>query len=96
MLAELADAQFGDGNAAASALTSAEAIEVARRRTHRISEAHACIIRARSLVRTGVDAARGELPALLSRANYLIQVSGARVLDKPLAAAEAEVETALQ
>lgn len=52
MLAELADAQFGAGDFGAAAATAEEACDVARRRTHRISEAHACIVRARALVRT--------------------------------------------
>jgi class 3 adenylate cyclase/tetratricopeptide (TPR) repeat protein len=96
ILAELAGAQFEAGDIAAAAVTAAEAISVGRHRTHRICEAHACMTRARALLRTGT-AAPGEDPkALLRRAEHLIEISGVRVLDRLLATTQMEVEAARQ
>lgn len=96
MLAELADAQLGAGDSGAAAITAAEACDIAGRRTHRISEAHACIVRARALVRTKELGEKQALGHLLTRARQLIDISGTRALDEPLAAAHNEVETSRQ
>ena len=96
MLSELADAQLGAGDAHAASATAAEAITLARRRTHRISEAHACMTRARALLLTNEEAPDEDPKALLMRAKHLIEISGVRVLDRLLARAQAEVETARQ
>jgi class 3 adenylate cyclase/tetratricopeptide (TPR) repeat protein len=83
MLASLAEAHYRAGELELARGAAREAIDVARRRSARTAECHACIIWAAALL-AGHDAdRRGEADKLLRRAEELIQISGA-VIYRPL------------
>lgn len=87
ILADLADALYRAGEVERAAAAAAEAGYIARRRTARLAECHAAIIRAAALIRTGDATRRDEARGLFSRAATLIRESGASVFE-PLLAAE--------
>ena len=77
LLADLADAYFRAGHYAKAADVAAEAIDVARRRTYRVSECHACVIRAAALMKQANSHFKGEVAGLIARAQTLVQLTGA-------------------
>ena len=81
LLACLAESLYRAGDEISAANVAREAIEIARRRTHRIAECHAVITRAAALTAIGGDEDPREL---LDRAEQLIAVTGAAVLEPML------------
>jgi class 3 adenylate cyclase/tetratricopeptide (TPR) repeat protein len=75
MLADSADALYCSGDIGAALEVSEEAITVARRRTDRIAECHASLIRGLAVADGGSD--DGEANRLLEHAEQLLSVSGA-------------------
>jgi tetratricopeptide (TPR) repeat protein len=76
LLAELAHAHLCDGKHQLAADVADAAIEVARRRTHRVPECHACLVLAATLGRHDDPRCHQESQAFLSRAEHLIELSG--------------------
>ncbi len=87
ILADLADALYRAGEVERAATTAAEAVDIAKRRTARLAECHASIIRAAALLRAGDAAQHDEARDLFHRAAALIRESGASVFE-PLLSAE--------
>jgi adenylate cyclase len=82
IFAGLAEAHYRAGDLAIARRIASEAIEVARRRSARTAECHACIVRAAALIGSSESEA-GEVDRLLSRAEELIDATGA-VIYRPL------------
>jgi class 3 adenylate cyclase/tetratricopeptide (TPR) repeat protein len=84
ILTNLADAHYRGGDFSAALETSQEAIAAARRRTDRVSECHASIVRAMALAGTNDVRSYDEAIALRARAEQLMSVTGAALLEPEL------------
>lgn len=94
MLADLADAHYRSGDSPRAAAVAKEAIDVARRRTARLAECHASIVRAAALI----DETAGqhiEVAELFERAEQLIAVSGGKIFEPMLMRERSRLSTAL-
>jgi class 3 adenylate cyclase/tetratricopeptide (TPR) repeat protein len=96
LLGDLADTHYRSGDAASATEIAAEAIEIARRRTHRYAECHACITRAAALISMGGGVRGEEATQLLRHAEQLLHITGAAVLQSKLEKAKSLVEMARQ
>jgi hypothetical protein len=81
MLADLAEAYLGCGNAAGARATAEEAVAVASRRGTRLGEGEAHLALARVLLRTEGAGSRKAIEAALARALSLVEETGARGLE---------------
>src|SRR6266851_3606059 len=92
MLADLGDALYraGDFNAASEAVD--EAIAVARRRTDRIAELHATLLRGLILAAAGDPQYVEEIGELVRQAERLLSVSGAAFFEPRLVQLRSELE----
>jgi adenylate cyclase len=77
MLADLADALYRAGELSAALEAADEAIGVARRRTDRIAELHASLLRGLTLAAIGDARNDEEIGELIKHADRLLKVSGA-------------------
>ncbi|MGB6397377.1 MAG: adenylate/guanylate cyclase domain-containing protein [Bradyrhizobium sp.] len=77
MLADLADALYRSGDPGAALAATEEAIAVARRRTDRIAECHASLVRGIILAVDDGGSGDGEAKRLLAQAEQLLGESGA-------------------
>ncbi|HLG82770.1 MAG TPA: adenylate/guanylate cyclase domain-containing protein [Bradyrhizobium sp.] len=77
MLADFADVLYRAGDLNAALETCDEAIAVARRRTDRIAEFHATVVRGLTLVAGGPVENADEIRQLVTRGDELLNVSGA-------------------
>jgi adenylate cyclase len=98
LLADLAETHQRAGQHGVAAEVAGEAIEVARRRTARVAECQASIVRAAALLAAGAGAAAGrhEAEELLGRAERLLRASGAGILEPLLAHARARLGGAVE
>lgn len=85
MLAFLADCHFRTGNMLLAADVAKEAIDVARRRTARLAECHASILRGAALMELESAVHDSEAALLFDRAEELIKESGAKIFEPLLA-----------
>jgi len=85
MLAFLADCHFRAGNMVLAADVAKEAIDVARRRTARLAECHASILRGAALMELESAVHDSEAALLFDRAEELIKESGAKIFEPLLA-----------
>jgi class 3 adenylate cyclase/tetratricopeptide (TPR) repeat protein len=92
LVSELADALLRAGDVLSSAETAEEAIQISRRRAHRVAECHACVTRAAALVALGSDIQSPEPKQLLERAEQLILSTGAAAMQPRLQAVKSSVE----
>ena len=91
LLSDLADTLYRAGHFEKAAEVADEAIEVARRRTHRVAECHASLTRAAALAATVSVRHRKACQELLNRAEELIRLSGAAVFEPLLARVSLQV-----
>jgi adenylate cyclase len=84
MLADFADALYRAGNLDAALVAVDEAIAVARRRTDRIAELHATLLRGLVLAAAGDAKNDREVDELILRAEELLNVSGAAFFEPQL------------
>jgi hypothetical protein len=84
MLADLADALYRAGDMGTALATADEAVAVARRRTDRIAELHATLLRGLVLAAAGDARNDGEISELIARARELLDVSGAAFFEPRL------------
>jgi adenylate cyclase len=92
MLADLADARYRAGDRDAASAAADEAVAVARRRTDRIAELHATLLR--GLVLADADDAENdkEVGELILRAEELLNVSGAAFFEPRLTQLRSRLE----
>lgn len=76
LLASLADVRYRSGEFGAALKVAAEAFDVARRRTHRAAQLHACIVLAAARTATGAGGGN-EARALIEKAGQLMGETGA-------------------
>lgn len=84
MLADLADTLYRAGDLNPALETADEALAVARRRTDRIAELHATLLRGLILAAAGDAQNDGEVRELIARAEELLSVSGAAFFEPRL------------
>ena len=84
MLADLADALYRAGDREAASVAADEAVAVARRRTDRIAELHATLLRGLVLVDADDVENEKEVGELILRAEELLNVSGAAIFEPRL------------
>jgi len=84
MLADLADALYRAGDLDAASVAVDEAVAVARRRTDRIAELHATLLRGLVLADAGDAKNDKEVGELISHAEELLNVSGAAIFEPRL------------
>lgn len=96
MMAELAEARYRAGDVRNAIEVSDEALDMARRRAHRLVECHASAIRALALVDTGEGDGQPEAGALMDRAEELLVVTGGKIFEPLLRHARLQVETRRQ
>ena len=83
LLSTIADVVWRAGLAVQAAGAAREAIDVAQRRTNRIAELHASLVRAIALVETGAPGTVAQARSLATQAENLFDVTGAAAF-KPL------------
>jgi adenylate cyclase len=83
LVSDLADTLYRAGEIGRAAEMADEAIDIARRRTHRVAECHALLTCAAALLTAGRS--RGMAAQLLERAEQLVQLCGAAVFRSNLA-----------
>jgi adenylate cyclase len=84
MLADLADALYRAGDLVAALQAADEAIAVARRRTDRIAELHATLLRGLVLADASDGRNDEEIGRLAGKAEELLKVSGAAFFEPQL------------
>ena len=84
MLADLSDTLYRAGNLEAALETAGEAVVVARRRTDRIAELHATVLRGLVLVAAGDTQQGEEVRKLIKHAENLLDISGAAFFEPQL------------
>jgi adenylate cyclase len=92
LLSNLADTLCRAGEVVSAADVARDAIEVSRRRTHRSAECHASITRATALTLIDGGARSKESAQILRRAEQLVRITGASVLQSKLTKAKFLVE----
>jgi adenylate cyclase len=92
LLAHSADAFVRTGDMVSAAKTATEAMETARRRTDRLAECHATIVRATAIATNGRAGWHREATELLDRAGNLITLTGAAVFNHRLRQAQLLVD----
>ncbi|HKS20874.1 MAG TPA: adenylate/guanylate cyclase domain-containing protein [Bradyrhizobium sp.] len=92
MLADLADVLYRAGNFDAALPAADEAVAVARRRTDRIAELHATLLRGLVLGAAGDGRDNEEIGQLASRAEELLKVSGAAFFEPQLVRLRSHLE----
>jgi class 3 adenylate cyclase/tetratricopeptide (TPR) repeat protein len=92
MLADLADALYRSGDFGAALKMSEEAISVARRRTDRMAEYHAALVRGITLAVADGGSGDAEADQLLEHAQQLLGVSGAAFYEPRLAQLRSHLE----
>src|SRR5260370_10032016 len=92
MLADLADVLYRTGDLNAALETADEAIAVARRRTDRNSELHATLLRGLIIAAAGDAQDVEELSELITRAEKLLNVSGAAFFEPRLTQLRSQLE----
>ena len=91
MLADFADVLYRAGDLDAALEASEEAITVATRRTDRVAECHASLVRGLTLAVTG-DSDDVEANRLLEHAEQLLSVSGAGFFEPRLVQLRSDLE----
>jgi class 3 adenylate cyclase/tetratricopeptide (TPR) repeat protein len=92
MLADLADALYRAGDLGAALKVTEEAITVARRRTDRIAECHASLVRGMILAVADGGSDDGEANRLLKHAEQLLSESGAAFYEPRLVQLRSHLE----
>ena len=92
MLADFSDCLYRAGDLAAALEASEEAIAVARRRTDRLAECHASLVRGMTLADAGDDAGVAEAHRRLEHAEQLLHISGAGFFEPRLAQLRSRLE----
>ena len=92
MLADLADTLYCSGDLGTALAVTEEAIAVARRRTDRIAECHASLVRGMTLTVGDGGSDDGEANRLLEHAEQLLNVSGAAFYTPRLAQLRSHLE----
>ena len=92
MLADLSDTLYRAGNLEAALETAGEAVVVARRRTDRIAELHATVLRGLVLVAAGDTQQGEEVRKLIKHAENLLDISGAAFFEPQLVQLRSQLE----
>jgi hypothetical protein len=92
MLADLADTLYRAGNLDAALQAADEAIAVATRRTDRIAELHATLLRGLVLADAGDSRNDEEIGRLAAKAERLLKVSGAAFFEPQMVRLRSHLE----
>lgn len=84
LLSTIADMTYRCGAVTDAAVLADDAIELARKRTNRVAECQALLVRAMALLSAGSQSAAGQAEPLLVQTERLIEISGAAVLEPTL------------
>ena len=92
LLSTIAEVTFCSGDAPEAAALAAQAISVAAKRTNRLAECHASLVRVLALLEPWSSRAAAQAQPLLAQAEQLVDITGASVFEPMLKRAQRAIE----